>query len=74
MDCPNQFKQYKTCEEWVKSKPKELNEAYWKIKGECYLEARFTFQILGSIKLNEFFFASIASLVDSVAATFLTYF
>jgi len=33
MDCPNQFKQYKTCEEWVKSKPKELNEAYWKIKG-----------------------------------------
>jgi hypothetical protein len=32
-------------DQWVKSKPKELNEAYWKIKGECYLEARFTFQI-----------------------------
>jgi len=33
MDCPDQFKKYKTCEEWVKSKPEELKEAYWKIKG-----------------------------------------
>jgi hypothetical protein len=33
MDCPDQFKLYKTCEEWVKSKPEELKEAYWKIKG-----------------------------------------
>jgi hypothetical protein len=34
MDCPDQFKKYKTCEEWLKSKPEELDEAYWKIKGK----------------------------------------
>jgi hypothetical protein len=34
MDCPDQFKKYKTCEEWIKSKPEELKEAYWKIKGK----------------------------------------
>jgi len=33
MDCPNKFKQFKTCQEYIKSDPEELNEAYWKIKG-----------------------------------------
>eukprot|EP00956_Cyclotella_meneghiniana_P004640 scaffold5730_cov55-Cyclotella_meneghiniana.AAC.9 len=33
MDCPKQFKQYKTCEQWVASDPDELKEAYWKIRG-----------------------------------------
>ncbi len=33
MDCPKQFKQFKTCEKWVESNPDELKEAYWKIRG-----------------------------------------
>jgi hypothetical protein len=33
MDCPRQFKKYKTCEKWVASDPDELKEAYWKIRG-----------------------------------------
>ena len=33
MDCPKQFKQFKTCEQWVSSDPEELKEAYWKIRG-----------------------------------------
>jgi hypothetical protein len=33
MDCPKQFKEYKTCNEWVASNPDELKEAYWKIRG-----------------------------------------
>jgi hypothetical protein len=33
MDCPNQFKKFKTCNEWVESDPDELKEAYWKIRG-----------------------------------------
>jgi hypothetical protein len=33
MDCPKQFKEYKTCNEWVASNPDELQEAYWKIRG-----------------------------------------
>ncbi|KAL9189238.1 hypothetical protein ACHAXT_011728 [Thalassiosira profunda] len=33
MDCPKKFKKYKTCNEWVKSDPEELKEAYWKIRG-----------------------------------------
>ena len=33
MDCPKQFKEYKTCNEWVASDPEDLNEAYWKIRG-----------------------------------------
>jgi len=33
MDCPKQFKKFKTCEKWVNSDPDELKEAYWKIRG-----------------------------------------
>lgn len=33
MDCPKQFKEHKTCNEYIKSNPKELEEAYWKIRG-----------------------------------------
>jgi len=33
MDCPKQFKKFKTCNEWVASNPEELKEAYWKIRG-----------------------------------------
>mmetsp|Transcript_22875 Transcript_22875/g.37329 ORF Transcript_22875/g.37329 Transcript_22875/m.37329 type:complete len:810 (-) Transcript_22875:1348-3777(-) len=33
MDCPKQFKKFKTCNEWVESDPDELKEAYWKIRG-----------------------------------------
>jgi hypothetical protein len=33
MDCPKQSKKYKTCNEWIKSEPEELLEAYWKIRG-----------------------------------------
>jgi hypothetical protein len=33
MDCPQKFKKFKTCNEWVASNPDELKEAYWKIRG-----------------------------------------
>mmetsp|Transcript_28729 Transcript_28729/g.60947 ORF Transcript_28729/g.60947 Transcript_28729/m.60947 type:complete len:762 (+) Transcript_28729:27-2312(+) len=33
MDCPEKFKKFKTCNEYVKSEPEELKEAYWKIRG-----------------------------------------
>jgi len=33
MDCPDKFKKFKTCEEYVASNPEELKEAYWKIRG-----------------------------------------
>eukprot|EP00591_Stephanopyxis_turris_P007754 CAMPEP_0195520788 /NCGR_PEP_ID=MMETSP0794_2-20130614/17545_1 /TAXON_ID=515487 /ORGANISM="Stephanopyxis turris, Strain CCMP 815" /LENGTH=636 /DNA_ID=CAMNT_0040650211 /DNA_START=57 /DNA_END=1967 /DNA_ORIENTATION=+ len=33
MDCPKQFQEYPTCNQYVQSNPKELAEAYWKIKG-----------------------------------------
>lgn len=33
LDCPKQSKQFKSCNEWVKSNPDEMKEAYWKIRG-----------------------------------------
>lgn len=33
LDCPEQAKEFKTCNDWIKSKPDELTEAYWKIRG-----------------------------------------
>jgi hypothetical protein len=33
MDCPEIAKQFDTCDEYVASNPKELEEAYWKIRG-----------------------------------------
>uniref|UniRef100_A0A6V2DPC9 GH16 domain-containing protein n=2 Tax=Ditylum brightwellii TaxID=49249 RepID=A0A6V2DPC9_9STRA len=33
LDCKNESKIYPTCNEYVKSNPKALEEAYWKIKG-----------------------------------------
>jgi Glycosyl hydrolases family 16 len=33
LDCPAQAKQFDTCNEWIKSDPAEMMEAYWKIRG-----------------------------------------
>lgn len=33
LDCPKIAKEFKTCNDWVKSDPDELKEAYWKIRG-----------------------------------------
>ena len=33
MDCPAQAKEFKTCNDYLKSQPDELNESYWKIRG-----------------------------------------
>lgn len=34
MDCPSQVaRNFSSCNEWVKSDPEELKEAYWKIRG-----------------------------------------
>ena len=44
MDCPKQAKKYKTCNDWVKSDPEELQEAYWKIKGVYVYEREWVSQ------------------------------
>lgn len=41
MDCPEQFKQFPTCNQYVKSNPKALEEAYWKIKGVYVYERQW---------------------------------
>ena len=33
LDCKNQSKTFETCNSYIKSQPKELAEAYWKIRG-----------------------------------------
>lgn len=33
MDCKNESKKFKTCNEYIKSRPEALSEAYWKIRG-----------------------------------------
>ena len=33
LDCKNQSKTFDTCNDYIKSQPDELNEAYWKIRG-----------------------------------------
>jgi hypothetical protein len=33
MDCKAQAEQFETCNDWIKSEPDELDEAYWKIRG-----------------------------------------
>lgn len=33
LDCKNESKKFKTCNEYIKSRPEALNEAYWKIRG-----------------------------------------
>ena len=33
LDCKNQSKTFPTCNNWIKSQPEELDEAYWKIRG-----------------------------------------
>jgi len=33
LDCPEQAKTFDTCNDWIKSEPEELTEAYWKIRG-----------------------------------------
>jgi len=33
MDCPIQHKEFATCDDWVKSNPKEVDDAHWLIRG-----------------------------------------
>lgn len=33
LDCPAEAKEFATCNEYVASNPKKLEEAYWKIRG-----------------------------------------
>ncbi|KAG7357382.1 glycosyl hydrolase family 16 protein [Nitzschia inconspicua] len=33
LDCKNESKSFKTCNEYIRSKPDALDEAYWKIRG-----------------------------------------
>lgn len=33
LDCKNESQTYKSCNEYIKSQPKALDEAYWKIRG-----------------------------------------
>ena len=33
VDCKNESKAFKTCNEYIKSRPEALDEAYWKIRG-----------------------------------------
>jgi hypothetical protein len=33
MDCKNESKTFKSCDEYIKSRPEALSEAYWKIRG-----------------------------------------
>lgn len=33
LDCPEQAKSFDTCNDYIKSQPAELSEAYWKIRG-----------------------------------------
>jgi len=33
IDCKNESKVYKSCDEYIKSRPEALSEAYWKIRG-----------------------------------------
>ena len=33
LDCKNESKKFKTCNEYIKSDPEALKEAYWKIRG-----------------------------------------
>ena len=32
-DCTDESKIYKTCEEYIKSRPEAMSEFYWKIRG-----------------------------------------
>jgi hypothetical protein len=41
MDCKEQAKQFDTCNEWVDSDPKEMEEAYWKIRGVYVYERQW---------------------------------
>lgn len=33
LDCKNESQTYKSCNEYIKSQPEALKEAYWKIRG-----------------------------------------
>lgn len=46
MDCPKQFKQFKTCNEWIGSNPEEMAEAYWKIRGVYVYEREWEQKML----------------------------
>jgi hypothetical protein len=41
MDCPLQAKKFKTCNDYLKSQPDELKEAYWKIRGVYVYERKW---------------------------------
>lgn len=41
LDCKKQSKVFDTCNEWVKSDPEEMKEAYWKIRGVYVYERQW---------------------------------
>jgi hypothetical protein len=41
LDCKKQAKQFDTCNEYIKSDPKEMEEAYWKIRGVYVYERQW---------------------------------
>jgi hypothetical protein len=41
LDCKKQAEQFDTCNEWIKSDPKEMEEAYWKIRGVYVYERQW---------------------------------
>jgi hypothetical protein len=41
LDCKKQAEQFDTCNEWIKSDPKEMDEAYWKIRGVYVYERQW---------------------------------
>ena len=41
LDCPKQAKTFDTCKAWVQSRPDELMESYWKIRGVYVYEREF---------------------------------
>ncbi|GKY95819.1 hypothetical protein MPSEU_000542600 [Mayamaea pseudoterrestris] len=41
MDCPAQAKQFQTCNDYLKSDPDEMDEAFWKIRGVYVYERQW---------------------------------
>jgi hypothetical protein len=41
LDCKKQAEQFDTCNEYIKSDPKEMDEAYWKIRGVYVYERQW---------------------------------
>lgn len=41
LDCKKQAEQFDTCNDWIKSEPEEMNEAYWKVRGVYVYERQW---------------------------------